>query len=203
MRKHRDFWQGELQKKGLYTEDVELLTKKKSEYQSDSIRLFFHVLKWKHQCWLLQEPIFLLTATPLQVQHNGRAEAQQPILYRLGCVAITVCSHILPMNKEKNYSAKKMQFLAICFSSAFGWWHGTATKYSIALFWRHPVCLQCWKTPQHWNRASNERFLKLVFLLDAELRLLNLRGSQTVTWNCRFSQENLVIFCASHVPEVT
>lgn len=116
---------------------------KKSEYQSDNARVPFSCFQMKPLCgcWTLQEPLFLLTATLLQIQHNGRAEAQQLTLYWLGCVAIIVCSHILLTNEEKIYSAQKMQFLAICFSSAFGWWHGTAMKYSIELFWRYPVCL--------------------------------------------------------------
>lgn len=120
----------------------------------------FHVSKWKHQCWTLQESMFLLTAAPLQVEHNGRAEAQQPILYQLGCVTITVCSHILPMNKKKNHSEKKNQFLAICFSSAFEWWHGIAIKYSTELFWRHPVCLQCWKKTPTLEHSQQWKILK-------------------------------------------
>lgn len=119
MRKHRDFWHGELQKKKkkkVFTPKMLTSLQKNQSINLITPGFLFHVSKWKHCVDAeLQDPLFLLTVTPLQVQQNGKAEAQQPILYQFGCVAIIVCSHILTMKEEKIYSAKKMQFLTTCF----------------------------------------------------------------------------------------
>lgn len=191
-RKHRDFWQGERQKKGLYTA-VELLTKKINQSINQIMPGFlFHASKWKH----------CVDVELCRSQRNTSASSAQWKSWGTTADSVSTwkrwnnCSLILPMNKEKTFfNKKRFNFWPLVSSSAFGWWQRTAMKCSTELFCTTSCLLAVLETTlEHWNRASNERFLKLSFLLDAEFRLLNLPGRQTVTVTYRFSWENPVIF---------
>lgn len=206
MRKHRDFWHGELKKKkkkGLYTKDVDLLTKK-SEYQSDNTRVPFSCFKMKALCgcWTAGStvPTHCDTATSSAEWKSWGTTANSVPVWM--CCNNCLFSHTNHEGGENLFSKKdaifdhlfSLQHLGSCMS-----WSIVYSSYGDILF---ACSAEKKKKTQCWNRASNEGFLKLDFLLDAEFRLLNLPGRQMVTVNYRFSQENPVIFCASHVPEV-